>query len=200
MKSLLLVAAMLAITTQSHAVPSVGDLAQAVNDDVNSAAYEKFRKAKADNAPNLEAFLEWATPEEIASDLGIDPNEAPAEMVSDKNYNVRITVDISSQTMEMFGAGVGGDGILRDRVATARKGFSTPVGCHEPTSIERNHWSRKYKAPMPYSVFFVGGVALHQGSVNVKSHGCVHLNTSTAAKVYKTALANRGSTLICVQR
>ena len=43
-----------------------------------------------------------------------------------------------------------------------------------------------YDAPMPYSVFFNGGIAFHQGSVRVTSHGCVHL-TATAARSASTA-------------
>ena len=34
---------------------------------------------------------------------------------------------------------------------------------------------------MPYSVFFHGGEALHEDSVYVRSHGCVHLSAWDAA-------------------
>ena len=44
-------------------------------------------------------------------------------------------------------------------------------------------------SPMPYSIFFNGGYAIH-GTSAVKrlgtpaSHGCVRLNTANAAKLY----------------
>ena len=52
------------------------------------------------------------------------------------------------------------------------------------------HHSKKYdNAPMPYSVFFHGGFAVHgTGAVwrlgSPASHGCVRLRTSNARKFY----------------
>ncbi len=40
---------------------------------------------------------------------------------------------------------------------------------------------------MPYSVFFSGGIAYHQGSLSEQSHGCIHLSRS-AAKEFFAAL------------
>lgn len=37
---------------------------------------------------------------------------------------------------------------------------------------------------MPYSVFFNGGDAFHEGSLSVPSHGCVHLSQTAAAEFY----------------
>ena len=37
---------------------------------------------------------------------------------------------------------------------------------------------------MPYSVFFNGGIAFHEGSLYDLSHGCVHLSGSAAASFY----------------
>ena len=39
---------------------------------------------------------------------------------------------------------------------------------------------------MPYSVFFNGGDAFHEGSLAVSSHGCVHLIRSAAVRFYDT--------------
>ncbi len=33
---------------------------------------------------------------------------------------------------------------------------------------------------MPYSVFFNGGIAFHQGSLRQLSHGCIHLSGKAA--------------------
>jgi lipoprotein-anchoring transpeptidase ErfK/SrfK len=76
------------------------------------------------------------------------------------------------------------------RVSTARKGYSTPRGNYRPTRLHRMWYSRKYDmSPMPYSVFFRGGYAIH-GTGYVKqlgrpaSHGCVRLATGNAALFY----------------
>jgi lipoprotein-anchoring transpeptidase ErfK/SrfK len=37
---------------------------------------------------------------------------------------------------------------------------------------------------MPYSVFFNGGIAFHQGSLSVESHGCIHLSRGAAETYY----------------
>ncbi|MBC8092897.1 MAG: L,D-transpeptidase, partial [Pseudonocardia sp.] len=47
-----------------------------------------------------------------------------------------------------------------------------------------------YNAPMPYSVFFNGGIAFHQGSLSELSHGCIHLSRSAASEFFRSL--NRG--------
>jgi lipoprotein-anchoring transpeptidase ErfK/SrfK len=56
------------------------------------------------------------------------------------------------------------------------------------------HYSSKYEnAPMPHSVFFRGGYAIH-GTPYIKrlgrraSHGCVRLHPANAARLYKLVL------------
>ena len=51
-----------------------------------------------------------------------------------------------------------------------------------------DHVSSIYDAEMPWSVFFNGGVAFHEGSLTVLSHGCIHLS-SAAAEAYFAATA-----------
>jgi hypothetical protein len=46
--------------------------------------------------------------------------------------------------------------------------------------------SEFHNAPMPYSVFFNGGDAFHEGSVTVRSNGCVHLTQPAAQTFYNT--------------
>ena len=71
------------------------------------------------------------------------------------------------------------------RVATGRAGYGTEVGTFRVYRKNRMWYSTIYdNAPMPYSVFFDGGEAFHEGSVYVRSHGCVHLGASTAAWVF----------------
>lgn len=75
-------------------------------------------------------------------------------------------------------------------VSTARRGYVTPTGSYRPIRTERMWYSRKYDmSPMPYSVFFRGGYAIH-GTGYVRSlgrpasHGCVRLSPANAATFY----------------
>ena len=96
-------------------------------------------------------------------------------------------VDISTQTMTVSQYG---RVLYNWPVSTARPGYVTPRGTYRPQSLHRMWYSRKYEmSPMPYSVFFRGGYAIH-GTNYVKSlgrpasHGCVRLHTANAATFY----------------
>ena len=96
-------------------------------------------------------------------------------------------VDLSSQTMTVSYRGLVK---YRWKVSTARRGKVTPVGSWKAKWLSRHHRSSRYNnAPMPYSIFFRGGYAIH-GTNYVKSlgrpasHGCVRLDTANAAKLY----------------
>ncbi|TPJ38661.1 L,D-transpeptidase [Mesorhizobium sp. B2-5-4] len=95
-------------------------------------------------------------------------------------------IDVSSQTMTVrYGVSV-----YRWAVSTARPGYFTPRGTYRPQRTARMWYSRKYEmSPMPYSVFFHGGYAIHgTGAVRQlgrpASHGCVRLHTANAATFY----------------
>ncbi len=113
-------------------------------------------------------------------------------------------VDISSQTMTITKYGFP---IHTWRVSTARSGYYTPTGQYHPQRMARMWYSKKYdNAPMPYSVFFNGGYAIH-GTNHVKqlgrpaSHGCVRLDTANAAQFYSLIEAEgRGNTRIVITR
>ena len=101
--------------------------------------------------------------------------------------SVRVSIDISSQRMKVYV-----NGRLRHvwRVSTGRRGYATPTGSFRPTRLERSWYSRKYNwSPMPHSIFFVGGVAIH-GSYYIRqlgrraSHGCVRLAPRNAARLF----------------
>lgn len=61
-----------------------------------------------------------------------------------------------------------------------RPGYETPTGTFHVLSKDIDYWSKQFNAPMPYSVFFVPGIAFHEGSLAVPSHGCVHLGHGDA--------------------
>jgi lipoprotein-anchoring transpeptidase ErfK/SrfK len=96
-------------------------------------------------------------------------------------------VNISTQTMTVVKHG---RVIHTWKVSTARRGYVTPRGTWRPKRLHKMWHSRKYDmSPMPYSVFYHGGYAIH-GTNYVKSlgrpasHGCVRLATANAAKFY----------------
>lgn len=99
---------------------------------------------------------------------------------------VDIHVDLSTQTMTVHA----GSQTYVWRVSTARPGYVTPRGTFHPTSLQRMHYSHKYHhSPMPHSIFFHGGYAIH-GTYEVRhlgrpvSHGCVRLSPAHAATLY----------------
>lgn len=70
-------------------------------------------------------------------------------------------------------------------ITSGKSGYRTPVGTFRVLSKERLHLSRAFdNAPMPYSVFFVPGIAFHQGSLSVPSHGCIHLSEAAAIRFF----------------
>jgi L,D-transpeptidase catalytic domain len=72
-------------------------------------------------------------------------------------------------------------------VTHGRKGYLTPPGTFRVSFKDIDHKSSLFNsAPMPYSVFFNGGVAFHQGSLRQLSHGCVHLSRAAAQTFFNT--------------
>jgi len=100
---------------------------------------------------------------------------------------VNIRVDISSQSMVVD---VDGRTYGRWKVSTAREGYYTPRGAWRPFMLKEMHYSRKYdNSPMPHSIFFLGGYAIHATNYTKylgrpASHGCIRLHPRNAAKLY----------------
>jgi lipoprotein-anchoring transpeptidase ErfK/SrfK len=75
-------------------------------------------------------------------------------------------------------------------VSTARRGYYTPSGTFHPYSYQPMHYSKKFdNAPMPNSIFFSGGYAIHATPHTANlgrpaSHGCVRLHPTHAAELY----------------
>jgi len=71
-------------------------------------------------------------------------------------------------------------------IASGRPGYETPAGTFQVSYKDIDHKSTVFdNAPMPYSVFFNGGIAFHEGSLSVPSHGCVHLSANAARTFYR---------------
>lgn len=70
-------------------------------------------------------------------------------------------------------------------ITHGRRGWETPPGTFKVSWKNRHHRSSIFNnAPMPYSVFFNGGIAFHEGSLQEESHGCIHLSPSAAARYF----------------
>ena len=100
---------------------------------------------------------------------------------------VVINVDKSSQRMSVE---VDGEPRYEFAVSTGRAGYGTPNGTYHPQRLEREWFSKEYyDSPMPYSIFFNRGYAIH-GSYEIRhlggpaSHGCIRLHPSNAAKLF----------------
>jgi lipoprotein-anchoring transpeptidase ErfK/SrfK len=113
-------------------------------------------------------------------------------------------IDISSQRMTVK---VNGKPQYNWSVSTARSGYRTPTGTYRPKRLEREWYSTIYDyAPMPYSIFFLGGYAIHGTNATGKlgrpaSHGCVRLATGNARKLYTLVRQyGMGNTRIVVTR
>jgi lipoprotein-anchoring transpeptidase ErfK/SrfK len=100
---------------------------------------------------------------------------------------VLVQIDRSAQTME-----VSVDGAPRYSwaVSTGRPGLATPGGTFHPQSLHRSWFSSKYdNSPMPHSIFFRGGIAIH-GTYETTylgravSHGCVRLMPNNATVLF----------------
>jgi lipoprotein-anchoring transpeptidase ErfK/SrfK len=127
---------------------------------------------------------------------------AATMLASTADANVLIDVDKSSQQMTVS---VDGAPRYHFAVSTGRPGYGTPSGTFHPQRLEPTWFSKEYyNSPMPHSIFFHGGFAIH-GSYEINrlggpaSHGCIRLHPDNAATLY--ALVERegmGATTIVV--
>lgn len=114
--------------------------------------------------------------------------------------DVVVHIDKSSQRMSVT---VNGQPRYSWPVSTGRSGYGTPSGVFAPQMMARHWYSRKYyNSPMPYSIFFYHGFAIH-GTNDLgrlggpASHGCVRLHPAHAATLYALVERNgRDSTRI----
>lgn len=112
-------------------------------------------------------------------------------LVAPANAVVKIHINLSSQRMHVQSS----RGSFTWPVSTARRGYVTPRGHYAPTGMKRMHYSRKYDmSPMPHSIFFRGGYAIHgtyaTGALGRPvSHGCVRLAPGHARQLYEMVRA-----------
>jgi hypothetical protein len=110
--------------------------------------------------------------------------------ISIESAEARLDILVDKATQRML---VMQDGYMRYiwPVSTGRDETATPNGVYTPQRLERNWFSTAYyNSPMPYSIFFHNGYAIH-GSYAIDrlggpaSHGCVRLHPHHAALLFE---------------
>jgi hypothetical protein len=109
------------------------------------------------------------------------------ERGSEPGGSVAVYVSLGSQTMTVS---VGGEVLYRWPISSGRIGYSTPHGTYHPQRLAvmwRSH--RFHMSPMPYSIFFRGGYAIHGTYATAylgsrASHGCIRLSPGHAAALF----------------
>jgi lipoprotein-anchoring transpeptidase ErfK/SrfK len=127
--------------------------------------------------------MRWVAPSILATVFGL-----ASGIAAEAKADVLIRVSKAEQTMWVY---VDGRHRYTFDVSTARRGYTTPTGSYRPTTLSRFHRSSIYNnAPMPYSIFFHRGYAIH-GSYSVRdlgnpaSHGCIRLHPEDARDLFE---------------
>jgi len=109
------------------------------------------------------------------------------ELAKKKQRQLLAKIDISQQRMRVYR----GDELIHIwKISSGKKGHATPRGRYKVLSTVKHYKSIKYNnTPMPYSVFFKPGYAIHATNQikrlgNIASHGCIRLHTKNAKKFY----------------
>jgi hypothetical protein len=114
---------------------------------------------------------------------------ALAWFISIENAEAKLDILVDKATQRML---VIQDGYMRYiwPVSTGRDEMATPNGVYTPQRLERSWFSSAYyNSPMPYSIFFHNGYAIH-GSYAINqlggpaSHGCIRLHPHHAALLF----------------
>ncbi len=156
----------------------------------------------ANQIPDGASLDDLMSPDAIAAEL----NEIAPLQVNELFSNVlfgrpvvEVQISKSGQFMDVF---VRGEQWAHWPVSTGRetwdtppngaKYFSgTPSGSWKPTRLVQNHMSALWKVPMPYAIFFTGGIAIHAANSAVEyklgsraSGGCIRLQSHNARLLF----------------
>lgn len=122
-----------------------------------------------------------------------EPETTPAEILDAKplerpDPTLFADIDLTTQTMSVKDAD--GNTYGPWKISSARGGYKTPTGTYTVHYTARMHYSKQYHwSPMPYSVFFNEGVAVHGTNAlgnlgRPASHGCVRTHPKNAKTFY----------------
>ena len=156
-----------------------------------SAGKHSYRAAFAGNATYVASesatkSVSVLTAEEVAAAQKKKEEAAAAAASNPCPATAEACIDLTNNTTWLQQNGVVTAGPYKQ--IAGRQGHRTPTGTYTVQWKDIDHLSKEFNnAPMPYSIFFNGGIAFHVGSLSTPSHGCIHLSES-AAKVYWDAL------------
>jgi hypothetical protein len=105
-------------------------------------------------------------------------------------------VDADTPIELWLSRGVGRYGPHRFDMLGGRSSKPTPIGTFTLQRKAEDYFSRKYKAPMPLAQFFTAECALHVGSLETPSRGCVHLDWETAGLMWRNTRTGRTKVII----
>jgi lipoprotein-anchoring transpeptidase ErfK/SrfK len=167
-------AAPVAAQTPSVAGPSV--LATTIVPDAKTLADAKAARM----IPLEKSIAATATPAPVVA----------SETVSKPKPETTLTINIDL-TKQRLVVAERGTTVGTWSISSGADGFRSPTGTFRPLWMSKMWYSKKYdNAPMPHSVFFSGGVALHATqSIGMlgrpASHGCIRQSPANAEKLYK---------------
>ena len=138
-------------------------------------------------------MLPRTLPSTIAAVLSISAATIAVSTPPAAASDVVATVHLSQQRME-----VAVDGVRRYswRVSTGRDGWRTPAGTYQPFAQTPYYFSKKWNMPLPYLISIgEDGTAIHGTSMtnhlgSPASHGCIRLDTTNAAILYRLVASN----------
>ncbi len=172
---------------------SESEQSQSVGAPERSAAAQQAAKAEPQSAMK-ETSLRQSKPPVVVEIRKIQQKadrlamrQGRASKAASSSSTLKAVVDLDDQRMRVY---VNGDLEYTWKVSTARPGYVTPTGTYKAQWLARMHYSTKYDdAPMPYSVFFNEGYAVH-GTNSISrlgrpaSHGCVRLHPNNAKTLF----------------
>lgn len=124
---------------------------------------------------------------EAFGDRMLKPGQYVWRDVPDASGPQRVVISLSDQMAYFYR---GNSLIAATTISSGRGDKPTPTGIFSVLNKTPMYRSKKYEnAPMPYAEFFdPHGIALHAGFVGPEpnSHGCIHLPTGFAKKLYST--------------
>lgn len=97
---------------------------------------------------------------------------------------VYVNANVTTKTMEVYWDG---DLLYTWQINPARDGYADAIGEFKPTRMHEMWHSRTYDmAPMPFSIFYHKGYAIHAGRLDdAGSHGCIRLSQENAETLFR---------------
>lgn len=131
---------------------------------------------------------------QCTKNLSVDGNVGPATWgIMQGNTpprGVRICADLRNQKLWLSKNGVRTYNAERMRSGDVRLSNSeaTKTGNHRVYYKDKDHISSIFGSPMPYSLFFYGGQAIHESTFSTPgSHGCINVTHNDAKKLWNNA-------------